>query len=367
MSTEFYPLTISKVQRLTKQAVALEFEVPEKLRQKFSYKQGQHLTLKADIDGHDIRRSYSICKGLDRNQQASNYLTVGIKQIAQGVFSDFANHKLEAGMTLEVMPPQGHFFCNLDKDSKKHYCLIAVGSGITPMLSHIETIFAVEPQAQITLLYGNKRTPLMMFKDKLNFIKNEQMDRFQWVNFFTDEENEAEILNGRISAQKIIDLNAAKIIQIEAFDEVFICGPEEMTLAIANAFEFWGFDSARIHYELFFSGTVEKQAEAKQAKRSQKFGEKISQVSVKVSGRTISLDLEMGGLNILDAAMEHGADLPYSCKGGVCATCKARVTKGKVEMDVNHSLTPEEVEDGMILTCQAHPITDQVEVDYDFS
>ncbi len=367
MSTEFYPLNITNVERLTKQAVAVELAIPADLQQKFKFTQGQHLTLKADIDGQDIRRSYSICKGIEQDLNPSSCLKIGIKEIEGGIFSGFANRQFQPGMTVEVMPPQGHFFSELNKDAEKHYCLIAVGSGITPILSHIETIFLVEPKAQITLLYGNKRTPLMMFKDKLNFIKNAYMERFQWINFFTNEENEAEILNGRISAQKIIDLNNAKIIQIEAFNEVFICGPEEMTLEIAKTFEFWKFDPAQIHYELFFSGSVEKEAEQSQAQRSEKFGEKISKVSVKVSGRKVSLDLEMGGVNILDAALEQGTDLPYSCKGGVCATCKAKLIKGKVEMDVNHSLTPEEIEAGMILTCQAHPVTDEVEVDFDFS
>jgi len=366
MSTEFYPLSISKVARLTKESIVVDLIVPPELAQKFQFKQGQHLTLKADIDGQDVRRSYSICRGIS-DAGKSNCLQIGIKEIDNGIFSHYANSELKAGMALEVMPPQGHFYTELKQDSVKNYCLIAVGSGVTPMLSHIESILCLEPNAQITFLYGNKRTPLMMFREKLNYIKNQYMDRFQWVNFFTREENDADIFNGRISAQKIIDLDKHNILKINAFDEVFVCGPETMTLEIAAAFEFWGMESSQIHYELFFSGGLEQQAEKSQAKRSEKFGNKSSNVSVKVSGRKFSFDLEMGGVNILDAAMEQGADLPYSCKGGVCATCKAKVVKGKVEMDVNHSLTEQEVADGMILTCQSHPITDDVEIDFDFS
>lgn len=362
MSTEFYPLVVSQVERLTSDSVAINFLLPEEFKETFKYTQGQHLTLKADLAGQDIRRSYSICSGVD-----SQSLQVGVKAIDEGLFSNFANSELKPGMTLEVMPPQGHFYCELSESASKNYLLIAVGSGITPMLSHIESILSKEKNSSITLLYGNKRTPLMMFREKLCFIKNSHMERFHWLNFFTKEENDAEILNGRLSAQKLIDLDAAKLIEIKSYDDVFICGPEKMTLDIANAFEFWEFDKSRIHYELFFSGSAAELVEKNKAKRAEKYGKKLSNVSVKVAGRKTIMELEMGGDNILDAAMENGADLPFSCKGGVCATCKAKVIKGQVEMDMNHSLSEQEVAEGMILTCQAHPVSDDVEIDFDFS
>lgn len=362
MNTEFYPLTISKVERQTADSVAVNFTVPDELKEKFKYIQGQHLTLKADLNEQDIRRSYSICKGID-----SQDLQVGIKAIEEGIFSNYANSELKAGMTIEVMPPQGHFYSELDENNQKHYLLVAVGSGITPMLSHIESIFAAEPKSKITLLYGNKRTPMMMFREKLCFLKNCYLERLNWINLFTKEENDAKILNGRISAQRIIDLDAAKLINIKSFDDVFVCGPEQMTLEIANAFEFWGFDKSQIHYELFFSGSAEETMKQNKAKRAEKYGKKTANVAVKVAGRKTLLELEMGGDNILDAAMENGADLPFSCKGGVCATCKAKVIKGEVEMDMNHSLTDQEVAEGMILTCQAHPVSDDVEIDFDIN
>jgi ring-1,2-phenylacetyl-CoA epoxidase subunit PaaE len=362
MSTEFYPLIISNVERLTKDSVAIDFAVPKELKEKFQYKQGQHLTLKADINGQDVRRSYSICKGV--NSQA---LRVGIKAIEEGVFSNFANSEFKKGMTMEVMPPQGHFYSELSKETSKQYLLVAVGSGITPMLSQIETILESEPNSQITLLYGNKRTPLMMFREHICFLKNQYLSRLKIFNFFTKEENDAVILNGRISAQRIIDLDQARMIRIKNIDDVFVCGPESMTLEIANAFSSWGFDENHIHYELFFSGAAAKLAEKNQAQRAEKYGNKTSAVAVKVAGRKVLMDLEMGGENILDAAIENGADLPFSCKAGVCATCKAKVIKGKVEMDLNHSLTEQEVKDGMILTCQAHPVSDEVEINFDFS
>jgi len=362
MNTEFFQLTISQVERLTKDSVAIQFDVPNEYQEIFRFKQGQHLTLKADIKGQDIRRSYSVCSSLD-----SGRLQVGIKAIEDGLFSNYANSQLTTGMSLEVMPPQGHFYSELSEQSEKHYLLIAVGSGITPIISNIESILAKEPQAKVTLLYGNKNVPLMMFRERLSFIKNKYMERFQWINCLTNQENDSEIFNGRISPQKIIDLDKNKLISIKSFDEIFVCGPEEMTLKISQAFEFWGFEQSKIHYELFFSGTAEKQAEKTQAKRAEKYGEALANVSVKVAGRKTRLQLEKGGINILDAAMTEGADLPYSCKGGVCATCKAKVVKGKVEMDLNHALSDQEVEEGMILTCQAHPVSDDVEIDFDFS
>ena len=362
MSTDFYPLTISKIERLTKDAVALDFLVPDELKEKFVFKQGQHLTVKADIDGQDIRRSYSICNGV-----STQSLKIGVKAIDGGIFSNYANTELKIGMSLNIMPPQGHFYSELLEQAEKNYLLVAVGSGITPMLSQVESILSCEPKSKITLLYGNQRTSLMMFREELSFLKNRYMERFQWHNFFTKEENESSILNGRISTQKIIDLDAAKMINIKSIDHVFVCGPEDLTLKIAEAFEFWGLDKSHVHYELFFSGDAVKQAEKNKAKRAEKYGSKVSNLSVKVAGRKISLELEMGGNNILDAAIENGADLPFSCKAGVCATCKAKVIRGKVEMDMNHSLTEQEVADGMILTCQAHPVSDDVEIDFDFS
>ena len=360
MSTEFYPLTISAIERLTKDAVAVSFDLPEPLKEKFSYQQGQYLTLKADIDGEDVRRSYSICKSVTEQS-----LQVAIKRIEQGVFSNFANDQLNVGMTIEVMRPQGHFYTELKKDHEKHYLFLAVGSGITPILSHISSILALEPKSQVTLIYGNKSTPLMMFREKIGFIKNEQLVRFQWINLFTEEEHEAPLFNGRISGQKLIDLDQARVIEISAFSEVFICGPEKMIVEVVDAFKFWQISEDNLHYELFFSASAEPHLANKKAQRAAHYGTALSKVSVKVAARKTFIELAMNGNNILDAALDHGVDLPFSCKGGVCATCKAKVIKGKVEMDVNHSLTEEEVNAGMILTCQAHPVSSAVDIDFD--
>jgi len=360
MSNEFYPLVISHKEQLTPQAIALTFDLPQSISNQFRYQQGQHLTLKIQLNGDDIRRSYSICNGVKKQQ-----LQVAIKAIDSGIFSNYALDQLKPGMSIEVLPPQGHFYSELDKNNQKHYCLIAVGSGITPILSQLESILSVEPNSQVTLIYGNQKISQMMFRDRLCFIKNENMTRFNWLNLLTQESGEAEVLNGRISAEKILQLHNKKLFQIEDFDEVFICGPEAMTLEVAEAFEFWGKSKEQVHYELFFSFSSEQKAQQAQVKRAKKFANKTSIVSLKISGRKTQLPIEMGGKNILDSAIEQGADLPFSCKAGVCATCKAKVISGKVEMDNNHSLTAPELADGMILTCQAHPISDEVEIDFD--
>jgi len=362
MSTEFHQLTLSSVEKITKDAVAIGFEVPDELRQEFSFKQGQHLTLKANIDGNEIRRSYSICNGVSESK-----LSVAIKRIEEGVFSNYANEQLSAGMALEVMPPQGHFYTELASDNKKNYLLLASGSGITPVLSQIISILHQEQNSKVTLVYGNRSANLMMFRDKLNFIKNAYLQRFQWINLFSREENDAVILNGRISSKKLVELDKARIIDLAAFDDVFVCGPQGMIEDVVDFLKFNQVNEDKIHYELFFVESDQSDARASQRERAVKFAGKSAKVSVKIAGRKTSMTLPFDGENILEAALENGADLPFSCKGGVCATCKAKVTKGKVEMDLNHSLTEQEVTDGMVLTCQSHPVSDEVEIDFDFS
>jgi len=360
MNTEFYELPITEVSELTREAVAIRFSVPEQLKQNFQFIQGQHLIFKATIDGEEVRRSYSIC-GNVKNQE----LQVGIKRVTDGVFSNYANDQLQSGMTLEAMTPQGHFYTELNENNQKHYLCIAAGSGITPIISQIRSILSIEQKSRVTLIFANKSTSLMMFRDKLSFTKNEYMDRFQWVNLFTSEQHEAEIFNGRITADKLADLDRTHVIQLEQIEEAFICGPEEMVKDVSPYLESRGLTDDHIHYELFYSDSAEKKSREKQQQRNKKFGDEVSKVTVKLSGRRTSFDLPMGGKNILDAALYEGADLPFSCKVGVCATCKAKLLKGEVDMDQNHSLTEEEIADGMILTCQAHPISADVEVDFD--
>ena len=360
MNTEFYTLSIKSVEPLTRDSVAVTLDVPAELNEIFSYRAGQHLTFKTMITGEELRRSYSICRA-----ESEQCLEVGIKRIENGIFSNYANDSFAAGMTVDVMPPQGMFTLDLDASQPKHYMLIAAGSGITPILSHAQTILETEPESVITLIYANRTTNRMMFRSRISFLKNTYLDRLNWVKIFSKESLDAEILNGRVSAQKLVDLNAASIINLDSVKEVMLCGPEAMIMDVKAFLEANDFPEDKIHFELFHSDSAAKASEAHHAELEQRFGDAESMVTVRSSGRSLQFSLEKSGDTILDKALDEGADVPYACKGGVCATCKALLVKGQVEMDNNHCLTDDEVEEGMILTCQAHPVSDEVEVDYD--
>ncbi|MGB1238110.1 MAG: 1,2-phenylacetyl-CoA epoxidase subunit PaaE [Pseudomonadales bacterium] len=356
MSAQFYPIEVERIERLTPDAVAIDFAVAPEHRELFAFHQGQHLTLEAQIQGESVRRSYSISCATRSGQ-----LQVGVKKIPGGAFSSFANESLKVGDVLQAMPPQGHFYTQMNPQQCKHYALIAAGSGITPLLSTAETVLSCEPDAKVTLLYANKTSQSMMFKERLSFLKNRYMSRFQWINVFTREEQDATVLNGRIDGERLHALEAANVIQLDAFDEYMLCGPQQMILSVEEVLQQRGVSSESIHYELFYADAQEPvELSAEQlADTSEK------EVVVKASGRKLRLALQGTGVDILESALEHGLDLPYSCKGGVCATCKAKVISGEVRMDRNHSLTSQEVEQGYVLSCQAHPVSQRVEIDFD--
>ncbi len=360
--TNFYPLTIADVQPETDTAVRITFEVPETLQDKFTFEPGQFLTLRERIGGQEYRRSYSICSGVN-----DPYLRIGIKRVEGGVFSNHANDNFKLGDVVEVMAPQGNFGTPLKSDNQKRYMCLAVGSGITPMLSIIKSILAVESESQVILIYGNRRTNTMMFKEELSFIKNAYMDRFQCIHIMSQEDQGSDVLNGRIDNKKGFLLQKHKLIDIRNTDDVFICGPESMMLEVSRGFRMEGLEEARIHYELFASSSNDSQARLKKAQqRVHEYGEnKTSKVTVKADGRAIQFDLATVGESILDMGMHNGLELPYSCKAGVCSTCKCKLVEGQVDMDVAHGLEPNEIEAGFILSCQSHPISDEVVVDFD--
>lgn len=357
----FYPIRISDIHNETDSSVCLTFDVPDNLQDKFEFIQGQYLTLQKEIDGEPVRRSYSICSGVDDAQ-----LRVGIKQVDGGVFSTFANQQLSVNDMIEVAPPQGNFHTPLAAENQKNYMCICAGSGITPVLSIVKSVLSREPHSHVTLLFGNRNSNTVMFKQELGFLKNRYMNRFNWVNILSAEEQDAEVLFGRLDNTKGGELQAKKLIDIPNTDEFFLCGPESMITAVSRGLRASGIDESNIHYELFFSSAEDaKEVVKKHHERVEKYAGQVSKVSVKVGGRTVMFDLTKDGENILDGAMTNGADLPFSCKGGVCATCKAKVIEGEVEMDLNHSLSEQEVADGMVLTCQAHPTSDKVVIDFD--
>jgi len=358
----YYPLTIKHVEPETETAICITFDVPDDLHKTFKYQQGQFLTLRTKINGELISRSYSICTGVHEKQ-----LQVAIKRIKGGKFSNYANDNLKVGDVIEVMPPQGSFSSVINSENAKNYMCIAVGSGITPILSIIKTVLHDEPKSSITLVYGNRRTSSMMFKETLGFIKNRYITRFNWINIMNQEDQGSDILNGRIDNDKGTLLHQRKLINILKTDEAFICGPESMVSEVSRGFRGVGFDKSRIHYELFTNSADDsKTILDKSQKRIDEFGEdKTSKVTVIADDRSLEFKLATVGENILDAGLHHGMDLPYACKAGVCSTCKAKLVKGKVDMDLNHGLEQHEIESGYVLTCQSHPISDEVVVDYD--
>jgi len=359
---QFYDLRVAHVRQETDSSISVTFDVPDELKEIFRFRQGQFLTLKAQIDNEEVRRSYSICSGVH-----DGHMRVGIKRVRGGQFSNYANDNFREGFRVEVMPPQGDFFTDLDPDNEKNYMLIAAGSGITPILSNIKTILYEETRSRVTLLYGNLRSSSVMFMDELGFVKNRYMNRFQWINIMDREDQGADLLNGIIDNKKGAALYRHKLIDITGTDEAFICGPQAMMSEISRGFRSMGFDESRIHYELFTSSSEDSRvALEKYSQRIADYGEqKTSEVTVVSGGRSINFDLATVGENILDAGIHNGLDLPYACKAGVCSTCKARLLEGEVDMDLNHALQTEDLEAGYILTCQSHPITDKVVVDFD--
>jgi ring-1,2-phenylacetyl-CoA epoxidase subunit PaaE len=357
---QFYTLRVEEIYRDTDDAVVVAFGVPVEYSDQFRFIQGQYLTLEKQIGGERVRRSYSICSGLD-----DGTLRIAIKHVEGGVFSSWANRELKRGDLLDVMPPRGDFYTPVDPGNQKNYLCICAGSGITPILSIIKTILAREPASTVTLLYGNQRTASMMFRNELAFLKNAYLQRFHWVNIFSREPQESELFFGHLDNRKGGALNR-RLTRIREFDEFFLCGPEAMISEVSRGLRGEKIAEENIHFELFgASAETAKAARERHQARAREYGDMVSEVSLLSDGREYRFELSTDGENILDAGLRHGVDLPFSCKGGVCATCKAKLLEGQVDMDSNQSLRPEEVEEGYILTCQSHPISKRIVVDFD--
>ncbi|MES2774114.1 MAG: 1,2-phenylacetyl-CoA epoxidase subunit PaaE [Bacteroidota bacterium] len=357
MSTKFYPLRIKKINKETSDCVAVSFDMPDHLKELFRYKQGQHLTLRTAINGEEIRRNYSLCSSpLDDDWR------VAIKKVPGGLFSEFANDKLRIGDTIEVMPPNGRFYKELDAIQSKNYMAFVAGSGITPVLSIIETTLRTEPNSSFTLVYGNRNRNSIIFREELEALKNRFMERFRLYHVLSREKTDAPVNHGRIDSEKCAYV-FSKLVDINSVDEFFLCGPEEMIFSVKDYLLTHEVDPAKIHFELFTSprkNDIQKVNIARVASSGLQ-----SRITIKQDGIEQSFDLAYDGEPILDAALHEGADLPFACKGGVCCTCKARLTEGEVEMEVNYGLEPDEVAAGFILTCQSHPKTAVVKIDFD--
>lgn len=350
----FHTLTVARKDQETADAVSLVLDIPAEYQELYQFKQGQHLVMRAMINGEEVRRNYSICSGVNDGE-----LRVGIKKIEGGAFSSYANDVLQSGDAIEVMPPEGSFNTPLDANHRKHYLGFAAGSGITPILSILKSTLAAEPNSQFTLVYGNKNVANIMFRETILGLKNQYPQRFQFISILSREQSQADILNGRIDADKVT-LLADKVLEVSAVAEAFICGPQEMTEAVRDTLVAKGMNRDNIHFELF--GVT--QAAKVEIKTGEAAGP-VRHVAVVVDGMQTNIEVAEGGVNILDAALNAGADLPFACKGGVCCTCRAKVVEGEVKMDVNYALEDWEVEQGFVLTCQCHPLTDNVVINFD--
>jgi ring-1,2-phenylacetyl-CoA epoxidase subunit PaaE len=354
--SKFYPLTVAQVKHETRDAIAVTFAVPAELKDSFKYQQGQHLTLRAMIGGEDVRRSYSICSAVQ-----DDLLRVAIKRTPGGQFSTWANESLQAGATLEVMPPMGHFNVPLDPASSRHYLVFASGSGITPILSIIKTTLLAEPHSRFTLFYGNRASSTVLFRDELTDLKDTYLERLKLVYVMSREQQDIELFNGRITQDKC-ELFLRHWVRIEDIDVAFICGPEDMMHGVSAALQAAGMPKERIRIELFAASIPKHEHKPRQFDAGAKHQ---TEVTVILDGTAASFTMDKDKESILDAGLRAGIDMRYSCKGGVCSTCRCKLVEGNVDMDVNYALEDYEVARGFVLSCQAFPVTDKVVVDFD--
>lgn len=353
----FLPLKVTDVRRETRDAVVLTLAPRDEDRALFGFTQGQYLTFRRSFDGEELRRSYSICAGVD-----DGCLQVGIKRVDGGAFSTWVNENLAPGDEIEAMPPMGKFSMPLDPDAARHYVGFAAGSGITPVLSIVKTVLRREPKSRFTLVYANRQISSIMFREELEDLKNLYLGRFSVLHVLESEAQEIDLFTGRIDAAKMTAL-FDRWIDPRSVDAAFICGPEPMMLTVAQSLRDHGLRDDQIRFELFASSQPGR-AKARPVSKTTEAGEG-TQATVTLDGATRSFAMPREGQTILDAAIANNLDAPYSCKAGVCSTCRCKVVEGEVEMAVNHALEDYEVRAGYVLSCQSYPLTDRVVVTYD--
>ena len=348
--SRFLPLTVTDIRRTTRDAVVLTLHPNDP--DAFAFTQGQYLTFRHDLDGEELRRSYSICAGLD-----DGALQVAVKRVEGGAFSTWANETLKPGDRLDAMPPAGRFHAPLDPATPRRYLLFAAGSGITPVLSILRTVLTREPASRVTLVYANRSVTTVMFRKELEDLKNRHMERLSLVHILGDGAQDIDLFSGRLDAVKCADL-FARWIDVENADMAFICGPEAMMHTIADALHAHGMPREAIRYELFATG---RPATARRRTAPEATG---TRARLTLDGDTRAIEVPPG-TTLLEAALANAIDAPHACKAGVCSTCKALVTEGEVEMIANHALEDYEVERGYVLTCQSLVRSASVTVDYD--
>jgi ring-1,2-phenylacetyl-CoA epoxidase subunit PaaE len=357
MSTHFHSLRVKSITPDTDEAVIVSFDVPAALQHDFQFTQGQHLTLRTLLNGKEERRSYSICSGVDDGE-----LRIGVRHVSGGVMSSWINQRLKTGETIDVLPPEGRFFVPIDASQARHYLGIAGGSGITPILAIMKTVLAREPLSRFTLIYGNRRQASTMFKEELEDLKNRYLTRLTLHTVFSQEHMDSPLNSGRLTQAKLGEFLSV-LIQPQQLDHIFVCGPHGFNDEADAALLATGVPAEHIHIERF---GVPVDAAGGKTKPTVQAGD-APQAMIQIIRDGLSRDIEFRTEhgNVLDAAAAAGLEVPYSCKSGVCCTCRAKLMEGQVRIDRNFALEPHEVAAGFVLTCQAHPLTERVVISFD--
>ncbi|MGZ4742913.1 MAG: 1,2-phenylacetyl-CoA epoxidase subunit PaaE [Oryzihumus sp.] len=359
----FHTLTVADVERLTDDAVAVSFDVPGDRAAEFAFEPGQHLTLRATINGEDVRRSYSIClprsEALRRGQ-----VRVVAARVDGGLMSTWLGESVKPGDEIEVMTPLGGFTCPTEPDGIRHHVAVAAGSGITPVISLLSTALEEEPRSRATLVLGNRRTSSIMFLEELEDLKNRYPGRFHLINVLSREAQDVELFTGRIDRDKLERLFAT-ILPVDTVDEWYLCGPFGLVETSRELLGELGVDPHHVHHEVFHVDAPGEPTGIRPVVQAEPGAPPGAVVTVNLDGRSTVIEMPSREETILAATLRARPDAPYSCTGGVCGTCRARVVDGEVRMERNYALEPEEVAAGIVLACQAHPVTDAVSLDYD--
>jgi ring-1,2-phenylacetyl-CoA epoxidase subunit PaaE len=353
MTPRFHSLRIAEVRRETADCVSLKFDLPAALADEYRFIQGQHIALRTTLDGEEVRRSYSICAGCDDGE-----LRVAVKKVPGGCFSTWANEVLKAGDAIDVMTPEGRFFTPLAPGHDKHYVAFVAGSGITPVLSLIRTTLAREPRSRFTLVYGNRRQASVMFHEALEDLKDRYLTRFALYNVFSREEQDIDLFNGRLDAAKV-QAFISTLVPVESIDEAFVCGPATMIDEVERSLIAAGVPREHVHVERFGVPGAAAYAPVDDTDAAQ------AHIGIVIDGVRREIEFHRGQHSILDAGRAAGLDLPFSCKGGMCSTCRGKLLEGQVRMAKNYALEPHEVAAGYVLTCQSYPLTERVLISYD--
>ncbi|MEP7018778.1 MAG: 1,2-phenylacetyl-CoA epoxidase subunit PaaE [Actinomycetota bacterium] len=359
----FHTLTVTEVERLTDDAVALSFAIPDELADEFVFEPGQHLTLRTTVDGQDVRRSYSICRSRPEALERKE-LRIASARLPGGLMSNWINDSVASGDKIEVMTPLGGFTCATQPDAIRHHVAIAAGSGITPVMSLISSVLAEEPRSRATLVFGNRHTTSIMFLEELEDLKNKYPERFHLINVLSREAQDVELFSGRLDRERLQRILGA-IVPVSTVDQWYLCGPFGLVETAQVLLSDLGVDSHQVHHEVFHVDDAGLPVVASEPVARAPGAPSEAVVTVNLDGRTTVIEMPSRSETILAATLRARPDAPFSCTGGVCGTCRARLVEGEVRMDRNYALEPEEIAAGIVLACQSHPVTATVALDYD--